>query len=93
MTIDIETINRPYLKMWENVKIVPASISKGYKGEWVVRLSEGFSPVSDIVQWCHDTMGEPGHDRRYRWRMNYAARNRIFLRNEQDVLMFRLRWC
>lgn len=80
--------------MWfENTTVVPVTISKGYKDEWVVRLSQGSAPTEDIIQWCYDTMGEAGHDRKYRWRMKWADRNMIFLRNEQDVLLFRLRWC
>lgn len=65
-------------------------IKEGYRGEWVidVPLQNG----NEIIKWCKEILGEPGRNRKYRWRMNYAARNRIYLRNQNDVLMFRLRW-
>ena len=87
-------VNETYFnEMWDLTKVVPVTISKGYKDEWVVRMGQGFSLTDDIVKWCYEILGEPGHDRKYRWRMKWADRDRIFLRNKDDVLMFTLRWC
>lgn len=77
---------------WDDTRIATISISDEHKGEWVVRLANGFAPTDEIIQWCYDTLGSPGHDRKYRWRTKWVDRDQIFLRNAQDVLLFRLRW-
>lgn len=66
------------------------SVSKAYKGEW--RVCSTYSTDIDIRQWLHDTLGDPGRDRRYRWRANNTKFGVYFLRHESDLLMFRLRW-
>lgn len=77
------------------------SIRKGYKEEWVVYLPH--SQNKEIIDWCRETFGESGRDRKYRWRANWADQStshshnnnhgpRIFLRKECDVVLFNLRW-
>jgi hypothetical protein len=66
-------------------------IRKAYHGEWSIDVP--WAAWGSVIAWCKETLGECGHNRMYRWRQNY--RNdiaRIFLRNESDVTLFRLRW-
>ncbi|HET8688389.1 MAG TPA: hypothetical protein VFM18_17400 [Methanosarcina sp.] len=63
---------------------------KGYRGETVITLP-GHN-AKEIIKWCKNTFGEPGRDRRYAWRYEFATNRRIFLRTEEQVLAFRLRW-
>jgi len=50
--------------------------------------------LKDIEVWCRETFGEEGHNRKYRWRINYRGDKpfTIFLRNTEDVLLFILKW-
>ncbi len=66
-------------------------IRKAYHGEWAVEVLT--APWHEVIAWCKETLGECGNDRKYRWRQNYRPEVfRIFLRNESDVTLFRLRW-
>lgn len=84
--------NRMYGKF--GVKMEPPVelfIRKAYHGEWAIDIP--WKNWAEIIIWCRETLGECGHDRRYRWRQNYRAdMSRVFLRNESDVTLFRLRW-
>ena len=66
------------------------SVTEAYKGEW--RVNTDYSNDAEIRQWFHDALGEPGRNRRYRWRANNTKPRVYFLRHESDLLMFRLRW-
>ena len=66
-------------------------IRKAYHGEWAIEVLT--ADWNAIIKWCKETLGECGNDRKYRWRQNYRPEVfRIFLRNEADVTLFRLRW-
>jgi hypothetical protein len=69
-------------------------IKPGYKGEWVVNVP--FLTFHSVVAWCTQTFGEPGNHRRYRWRRSYneitSHNNRVFLRHQSDLMVFRLKW-
>ena len=85
----------PYIPVWPYSMTKPEIyISEGYRGEWVVNVP--FLIYHSVVAWCEQTFGEPGRNRQYRWRRSYneitAHNNRIFLRHEGDVMMFRLKW-
>ena len=70
------------------------TLNKGYKGEWVIHVP--YAILHPVIDWCHQSFGEPGRKRTYKWRRSYvdnqAIDHRIFLRHEKDVLLFRLKW-
>jgi len=83
-------MNSIYGKLGDSVAPHNVSVTKAYQGEWCVRST--YSTDVEIQQWLHDSLGEPGRDRRYRWRKNNTKFGVYFLRHESDLLMFRLRW-
>jgi len=73
----------------------PHTVSKGYRDEWVIHVP--LYSIDVISAWCEEVFGKGGRSRQYRWRRGYVtSRNsntyKIFLRNENDVLLFRLKW-
>lgn len=71
-------------------------IRKAYKGEHAIFLPDNQSQA--MLDWCEQTFGTPGRSKNHKWRRSYVRTNkflfqqRIFLRSESDVTMFRLRW-
>lgn len=66
-------------------------IRKAYHGEWAIEVP--FSKWREVVDWCSVAFGADGNNRRYRWRKNnLESVNRIFLRNEADLMLFKLKW-
>lgn len=66
------------------------NVQPGYKHEWVVTIPP--RDCIEIIQWCADTLGDAGHNRKYRWRHNQLNWTRLYLRHEEDVTLFILRW-
>jgi len=72
--------------MWSPV----FSVKPAYKREWCVKVP--FQHCAEVRAWFKESLGECGRDRKYRWRENHVKGGTFFLRNETDVLLFRLRW-
>lgn len=68
-------------------------VSGPFHREWKITFYSSIARL-DIIQWCKQTFGEHGRNRKYRWRIKYDSHlpDTVFLRNESDVAMFRLRW-
>jgi hypothetical protein len=66
-------------------------IRKAYHGEWAIDIP--LRQWHDAIAWCKEAFGTDGNHSRHRWRISHSEKNcRIFLRNEADLLMFRLKW-
>jgi hypothetical protein len=61
------------------------------KGETAIRVSSTAN-VDDIYDWCEEMFGPPGTNKIYRWRRSYTFPYRVFLKHEEDVTLFMLKW-
>jgi len=81
LTITIEN------KKWHGCKYKAV---KPFLSSWSLRRNE--DKWNEISQWCYDMYGRPGDpftDVAERWYLNNSA---YWFRNEEDVMMFMLRW-
>ena len=67
-------------------------VKQAYKGEWSVEVPPQI--WNEVIPWCKTAFGPDGRNRKfYRWRCSYSAtKYKIFLRYEEDLTMFRLKW-
>jgi len=82
--------NRPN---WPNPKyttVTEVYVRDGYRGETAIDIPS--NKADEIISWCKATFGEDGSHHRYHWRVNNITRTRIFVRREDFVMMFKLKW-
>jgi len=90
-------LNSVYGKMGIMESVVEQlTITKAYKGEWKVELPWGIGPrqifIAEFDNWCIETFGPCGLNRKYRWRKANTKYRTYFFRDESDLTLLTLRW-
>lgn len=75
-------------------------IKRKSKHEFRVHLA-GIAPkpltaaeLPETIDWCTDTFGSSGRDKKYRWRYGWTQHREgmFYFRSENDALFFVLKW-
>ena len=50
--------------------------------------------LQETLEWCKDTFGPGGRNKRYRWRYGWIDRysDTFYFRRQSDAVLFVLRW-
>jgi hypothetical protein len=90
-TVSVKAATRKLKGTWTVIDENEIWVREAYHGEWAIEVP--WRQWKEVIAWCAEAYGECGHNRKYRWRQNYRPEmNRIFLRNESDVTLFKLKW-
>jgi hypothetical protein len=86
-------MNANYGKFGEygiNMYIFSFHARKEHHNEWVIDIP--WNKYSSVYEWCEMMFGASGRSSRYRWRATYQKKERVFLKNNDDFVLFKLRW-
>lgn len=65
-------------------------VSRAYKGETLITVP--WKILAGVQQWMETSFGPGGRNRKYSWRQSQTQRDHFFVRDQQIVTLFMLKW-